>query len=84
MTAIESFESRLQKEYECRIRDHVLARQDECRDHVGNEEMKLRTELQQALQRETHVAHTTAGHIEATCDQRVQQSVQNKHDWGTA
>ena len=40
MTAIESFESRLQQEYECRIRDRVLALQDECRDHVGNKEMQ--------------------------------------------
>ena len=30
MTAIERFESRRQREYECRIRDHVLTLQDEC------------------------------------------------------
>ena len=48
MTAIEHFESRLQQEYECRIRDHVLALQYECRDHVGSEEMKLSVELQEA------------------------------------
>ena len=65
MTAIERFESRLQREYECQIRDHVLTLQDERRDHVGNEEMKLRAERQQALQHESHVATTTARHIEA-------------------
>ena len=45
MTAIERFESRLQQECECRIRDHVLALQHECQDHVGSEAMKLRAEL---------------------------------------
>ena len=37
MIAIERFEFRLQREYECRIHDHALTLQDECRDHVGNE-----------------------------------------------
>ena len=78
MTAIERFESRLQQEHECRNRDHVLALHDEYQDHVGSEEMKLRAELQQILQHESHVATTTARHIEAACDQRVQQSVQSE------
>ena len=58
--------------------DHVLALQDECRDHVGSDAMKLRAELQQALQRESHVVTSTGRHIEADCDQRVQQFVQNE------
>ena len=80
MTATERFETRVQhcQEYECRIRDHVLTLQDECRDHVGSEEMKPRAELQQTLQHESHVVTSTARHIEAVCDQRAQQSEQNK------
>ena len=63
----------------CRIRDHVLTLwQDECRDHVGSEEMKLRAELQQALQHASHVVTSTARHIEAVCDQRAYQSEQNE------
>ena len=68
MIAIECFESRVQQEHECRIRDHVLGLQNECRDHVGSGEMK---------QHESRVVRTTARHIEAACDQRLQQSVQN-------
>ena len=57
MTALERFESRWQQEHQCRIRDRVLALQDECRDHVGNEEMKLRAKLQQALHCKTCSKH---------------------------
>ena len=55
MIAIERCESRPQQNYVCRNRDHVLTLQDECRDHVASEEMKFRAELQQTLQRESHV-----------------------------
>ena len=40
--------------------------------------MKLRAELQQALEHESHVVTTTARHVKAACDQRVRQSVQNE------
>ena len=46
MTALERFESRLQREHECITRGHVLALQDERRDHVDSEEVKLRADLQ--------------------------------------
>ena len=75
MTAVKRFESRLQNEYECRIRHHVLALQDECRDHVGNEEMKLPSELQEleeALQHDCIMWYTrTARHMVAASDQRT-------------
>ena len=40
--------------------------------------MTLRAELQQASQRESHVVTSTARHIEAARDQRVQQSEQSE------
>ena len=75
MIAIERFESRLQQAHECRIRDHVLALRDECRDHVASDEMKLKAKLQQNLQRDLHVVTMIARQIEAACDQCVQQFV---------
>ena len=78
MIAIKRFESRLQQEYECRIHDYVLSLQAEFKDHVGTQEMKHRAELKQTLQHESHVVTSTAWHIEAVCDQRVQEPVQNE------
>ena len=56
----------------------IHALQDECRDHVGREEMRLRTELQHALQCQSDVVHTTARHLETACDQHVQESLQHE------
>ena len=41
--------------------------QDEWRDHVGNEEMKLRTELKNALQHESAAIQSTAQPLETDC-----------------
>ena len=43
----------LQHQYDGQFRSHVHALQDECRDHVRQEEDKLRKELQQALTQES-------------------------------
>ena len=59
MFAIERFQ-RLQKRYEGRMRDEVLTLQDECKDHVGDEEIKLRAELHNSLQHESTVFQTSA------------------------
>ena len=48
---------------------------DERGDHVGNEEMKLKTEFQNGLQHESTVLRTAAHQIEADCDSRVQQAL---------
>ena len=51
--AVQRFEDSLQRQNDCQLRSHVHALQDECRDHVGQEEDTLRKELQQALTQES-------------------------------
>ena len=53
--AIERFEDRMQRQYDGELRKHVHALQDECREHVGQEESKLRNELTHALTHESQV-----------------------------
>ena len=60
----------------CRIRDQVLALQDKWRDRIGQKEMRLRTKLHSALQRELPVLQAKAQRLEADCDRRAQQSLQ--------
>ena len=47
-------------------RSHVQALQDECRDHVGEEEDKMRKELQHALTQESSV-----------CQDQLQQTLRH-------
>ena len=61
----------------------VHALQDECRDHVGTEEMKFRTEHQHALQRESDVVNMTAQHLGVVCGRRVQSACNKKQGWKT-
>ena len=51
--AVQRFEDSLQRQYDGQLRSRVHALQDERRDRVGQEEDKLRKELQQALTQES-------------------------------
>ena len=53
--AIERFEDRMQRQYSGELQKHVHVLQDECREHVGQEESKLRNELTHALTHESQV-----------------------------
>ena len=55
LTAVQRFESNLQRQHDGQLRSHVNALQDECREHVGQEEDKTRKELQHALTQESSV-----------------------------
>ena len=55
LTAVQRFEDSLQRQYDGQLRSRVNALQDECRDHVGQEEDKMRKELQHALTQESSV-----------------------------
>ena len=57
LTAAQRFENSLQRQYDGQLRSHVSALQDECREHVGQEEDKTRKELQHALTQESSVCH---------------------------
>ena len=48
-TGVQQFEDSLQRQYDGQLRSHVNALQDECREHVGQEEDKMRNALQHAL-----------------------------------
>ena len=52
---IERFEDRVQRQYDGELRKHVHALQDERREHVGQEESKLRNELTHALTHDSQV-----------------------------
>ena len=54
---MQRFEDSLQPQYDGQLRSHVHALQDECREHVGQEEEKMRKELQHALTQESSVRH---------------------------
>ena len=53
--AIERFEDRLPRQYTGELQQHVHVLQDECREHVGQDEFKLRNELTNALTHESQV-----------------------------
>ena len=57
LTAVQRFEDSLQRQCDGQLRSHVNALQDECRDHVGHEEDKMRKELQHALTQEASMCH---------------------------
>ena len=57
LTAVQRFETSLQRQYDGQLKSHVNALQDECREHVGQEEDKMRKELQHALTQESSVCH---------------------------
>ena len=57
LTAVQRFENSLQRKYDGQLRSHVNALQDECREHVGKEEDKMRKELQHALTQESSICH---------------------------
>ena len=64
--AIERFEDRMQRQYSGELQKHVHVLQDECREHVGQEESKLRNELTNALTHESQVCrdHEVLSHHE--------------------
>ena len=55
VTAVQRFEDSLQRQYDGQLRSHVHVLQNECREHVGQEEDKMRKELQHALTQESSV-----------------------------
>ena len=57
LTAVQRFEDSLQRQYDGQLRSHVHALQDECREHVGQEEDKMRKELQHALTQESSACY---------------------------
>ena len=59
-------EDSLQRQYDGQLQSHVNALQDECRDHVGQEEDKMRKELQHALNQESSV-----------CQDQLQQALRH-------
>ena len=66
LTAVQRFENSLQRQYDGQLRSHVNALQDECREHVGQEEDKMRKELQHTLTQESRV-----------CRNQLQQALQH-------
>ena len=64
--AIKRFEDRMQPQYDGELQKHVHALQDECREHVGQEESKLRNELTNALTHESRACrdHEVLSHQE--------------------
>ena len=57
LTAVQQFEDSLQSQYDGQLRSRVRALQDECQEHVGQEEDKMRKELQHALTQEASMCH---------------------------
>ena len=67
LTAVQRFEDSLQRQYDGQLRSHVNALQDECRDHVGEEEDKMRKELQHGLTQESSVSRPSATSLKTSC-----------------
>ena len=68
-TAVQRFEDSLQCQYDGHLRSHVKTLkilQDECRDHVGQEEDKMRKGAQHALTQESSV-----------CQDQLQQALRH-------
>ena len=57
LTSVQRFEDSLQRQYDGQLRSHVNVLQDECLEHVGQEEDKMRKELQHALAQESSIRH---------------------------
>ena len=70
--AIETFQSKwqmeesLERQCDGQLRSHANALQDECREHGGQEEDKMRKELQHALTQESSV-----------CQDQLQQALKH-------
>ena len=64
--AAQRFEDSLQRQYDGQMRSRVNALQDERRKHVGQEEDKMRQELQHALTQESSV-----------CQDQLQQALRH-------
>ena len=76
LTAVQHFEDSLQRQYDGQLKSHVHALQDECREHVGQEEDKMRKELQHALTHESSVCHDQLQqkeYADAAAHQEVEQ-----------
>ena len=67
LTAVQRFEDSLQRQYDGQLRSHVNALQDECRDHVGQEEDKMRKELQHALTQVSSMCHNQLQVCRCSC-----------------
>ena len=59
LTAVQRIEDSLQRQHDGQLRSHADALQDECRDHVGQEEDKMRNQLQHALTQESVCVKTS-------------------------
>ena len=57
LTAVQRFEDSLQRQYDGQLRSHVHAIHDECREHVGQEEDKMRKEPKHVLTQESSMCH---------------------------
>ena len=57
LTAVQRFEESLQRRYDGQLRSHVNALQDERRENVGQEEDKMRKDLQHGLTQESSMRH---------------------------
>ena len=57
LTAVQRFETSLQRQYDGQLKFHVNALQDKRREHVGQEEDKMRKEFQHALNQESSACH---------------------------
>ena len=55
LKAVQRFEDSLQRQYDGQLRSHVNALQNECREHVRQEEDKMLKELQHAPAQESSV-----------------------------
>ena len=67
---VQRFENSLQRQYDGQLRSHVDALQDEGREHVGQEEDKMRKELQHALTQESSVCV-------CVCHDQLQQALRH-------
>ena len=73
LTAVQRFEHSLEGQYGGQLRSHKNAFQDECREHVGQEEEdKMRKKLQHALTQESNVCQDQ---LQKTLRQHVCQNL---------
>ena len=75
LAAVQSFESSLQKEHDTQLHTRMHALQDERRDHVTGEELKVCAELHHALERESALCRQFGQSLEASLDQKDHESL---------
>ena len=68
LTAVQRFDDSLQRQYDGQLRSHVHALQKECRKQDGQEEDKMRKELQHTLTQESSMYR----------DQQLQQTLRHQ------